>query len=236
MVNVFIKNIASKWQSNSIDLHSAYIILSAQTIDQIKNWYVFVDDGKDVWLHLMDSPLMVELLKNGGVQIQPAVPALPQLVVPLKEPVVESVSVEVPKEFFNPEAHEEMAPVSIVVESQEEEKQYADKRQHPRFDIRLRVIIKSGKNTFMTYTSDVSLGGMSLINDVPEYIFSSEAEIYITAPDQKNNLKLICSPVASKLGKSRLMFTKIEEEKKRVLATWLHHVIKPNATKVTRSS
>jgi len=222
MANVFLKNTATKWQSNSLDLQSAYIVLSAQTIDQVKNWQVFIDEGDQKWVNILDCPLVVDLLKGGG------------------EPKTESV--EIPKEFFNPESHnqvsneelsESVADDAPAVVPVAETQNYANRRAHPRFDIRLRVIIKSGKNTFLTYTSDVSLGGLSLINDVPEYIFNSEAEIYITAPDQKNNLKLICSPIPSKMGKSRLMFTKVEEAKQKVLATWLHHVIKPNATRIS---
>jgi len=231
MANVFLKNTATKWQSNALDLQSAYIVLSAQTMDQIKNWWVFVDEGEEKWVRILDCHLIVDILRNGG------------------EPKTESV--ELPKEFFNPEAqpavsNEELAqsvadestPLIAPVEPEPlvEEKKGAERRAHPRFDIRLRVIIKSGKNTFLTYTNDVSLGGLSLVNDVPDYIFNNEAEIYITAPDNKNNLKLICSPVASKMGKSRLMFTKVEEAKQKVLATWLHHVVKPAAAKWTQSS
>ncbi len=231
MANVFLKNTATNWQSNALDLNSAYIVLSAQTIDQIKNWWVFVDEGAEKWVCILDSPVILGLLRNGG------------------EPKAESV--ELPKEFFNPEAqpevsNEELAEsvaaesVSIIAPIQpdlvEEEKKGAERRAHPRFDIRLRVIIKSGKNTFLTYTNDVSLGGLSLVNDVPDYIFNTEAEIYISAPDNKNNLKLICSPVPSKMGKSRLMFTHVEEAKQKVLATWLHHVVRPAAAKWTQSS
>ena len=234
MANLFLKNTATKWQSNLIDLNSAYLLLSSQTMDQIKNWQVFVEDGKDEWVQVLQSSLILGLFK-------------PEAPVELEE--LKTESIEIPKEFFNPEKHEPVTRVVLEAPFEDEEVQDqnskvvtveelrgAEKRVHPRFDIRLRVIIKSGKNTFMTYTSNVSLGGLSLVNDVPEYIFNSEAEIYITAPDQKNNIKLICSPVPSKLGKSRLMFTKIEETKMNVLATWLHHVVKPNAKKLNHVS
>ena len=234
MANLFLKNTATKWQSNLIDLNSAYLLLSSQTMDQIKNWQVFVEDGKDEWVQVLQSSLILGLFK-------------PEAPVEVEE--LKTESIEIPKEFFNPDKHEPVTHVLLEApyENEElldqnskvvtvEELRGAEKRVHPRFDIRLRVIIKSGKNTFMTYTSNVSLGGLSLVNDVPEYIFNSEAEIYITAPDQKNNIKLICSPVPSKLGKSRLMFTKIEETKMNVLATWLHHVVKPNAKKLNHVS
>lgn len=241
MANVFLKNTATKWQSNAIDLHSAYIVLSAQTVDQIKNWQIFVDDSGEKWVNILDCALMVDLLKAGGEVTAPVTveTAAPQL----------TEAIEIPQEFFNPESHQSLSNEELaqsilgdekaeIVQTPEvtEESSYPNKRMHPRFSIRLRVIIKSGKNTFLTYTNDVSLGGLSLVNDVPEYIFNSEVEIYITAPDNKNNLKLICLPVASKLGKSRLMFTNVEEVKQKVLATWLHHVVKPNADQVIRSS
>lgn len=231
MANLFLKNTATKWQSNALDLESAYIVLSSQTMDQIKNWWVFFDEGEEKWVRILDSDVIVDILRNGGES--------------------KTESVELPKEFFNPEeqpvvSNEELAEsvaaesTPIVASSSSEplidQKKESERRAHPRFDIRLRVIIKSGKNTFLTYTNDVSLGGLSLVNDVPDYIFNTQAEIYISAPDNKNNLKLICSPVASKIGKSRLMFTNVEEAKQKVLATWLHHVVKPAASKWTQSS
>lgn len=222
MANVFLKNTATKWQSNLIDLPSAYTVLSSQTIDQVKNWLVFVDNGEEKWMNILECPLIVDLLKTGGQVRTQAI----------------EIEVPVPQEFYDPQEHKEVPAeeLSKSTTAPAEEQKYSERRMHPRFDIRLRVIIKSGKNTFLTYTNDVSLGGLSLITDVPEYIFSSEAEIYITAPDSKNNIKLICSPVPSKFGKSRLMFTQVEEEKQKVLASWLHHVVKPNATKVTQTS
>jgi hypothetical protein len=74
---------------------------------------------------------------------------------------------------------------------------------------------------------------LNLMSNVPEYIFNSDAEIYISAPDQKNSIMFTCSPVASHLGKSRMMFTKIEESKQKVLAAWLQHYVKPTADKVS---
>ncbi len=234
MANLFLKNTATKWQSNLIDLNSAHILLSSQTMDQVKNWLVFVEDGNDQWVPVLESPVILNLFK--AIEIFAEVEE------------IKTEAVELPKEFFNPDKHDPVSKDLLETAYEEEiedknskvvtveELRGAERRVHPRFDIRLRVIIKSGKNTFMTYTSDVSLGGLSLVNDVPEYIFNAEAEIYITAPDQKNNIKLICSPVPSKLGKSRLMFTKIEEAKKNVLATWLHHVVKPNAKKLDHVS
>ncbi len=241
MANLFLKNTATKWQSNLIDLNSALVLLGSQTLDHAKNWFIFIDGEKEEWVNILESKVVLSLFK-GVTQVQPEI----------EEAKTESV--ELPKEFFNPEKHEPISQETfdkMSVDENETESLKADqnskvvtvdelrkseKRMHPRFDIRLRVIIKSGKNTFLTYTSDVSLGGLSLVNDVPQYIFNAEAEIYITAPDQKNNIMLICSPVASKLGKTRLMFTKIDESKQKVLATWLHHVIKPNLKSTSQGS
>jgi hypothetical protein len=242
MAQLFLKNTSTKWQSNLIDLNSALLLLSSLTMDQAKHWFAFVDDGTDVWVNILDCRLIVDQL--------------------IQAPVLapEDEEMQIPKEFFNPEMHpeinvEEEARLMEIDETEngdpyilfedqvveqatdavvaEEELKGAERRLNPRFDIKLRVIIKSGKNTYMTFTRDVSLGGLSLLTDVPDYIYNSEAEIYITAPDQRNNIMFICSPVASKLGKSRLMFTRIEASKQKILAAWLHHFVKPLAQKVS---
>ncbi len=207
-------------------------------MDQSKNWQIFIDDGNDIWVNILDCALVINFFNS-----QPN--EFPQIIeTPEKN--------EIPKEFFNadslPDVARDLVATSETVLIEEEpakkestnidsvsneELTNAERRMHPRFDIRLRVIIKNGKNTYLTFTRDVSLGGLSLMNDVPEYIFSSEAEIYITAPDQKNNIMFTCSPIASKLGKSRLMFTKIEEPKQKMLAQWLQQHVQPNSKRVS---
>ena len=127
----------------------------------------------------------------------------------------------------------ELAPQIEEQEPANESKDAAEKRAHPRYEIRLRVIIKSGRHTYLTFTKDVSLGGLNLVNNVPESIFNTEAEIYISAPDQKNKVMFLCQPVASPLGRSRLMFTQINEKKQTILAAWIDQFIRPQAKKVS---
>lgn len=258
MGNVFIKNTATKWQSNLVDLDSAFMLLSSQTLDQAKNWFIFFDNGNEEWIHILDSAEVLRHFKS--VSVAAAAPVV-------------SEEIDIPKEFFNPDTVEEVsidevtepsfetevlvatpelaaepikpgvtkkpvqqpAPAAIAKKPAQPkaEAKESDRRMYARFDIRLRVIIKSGKSTYLTYTRDVSLGGLSLMNDVPEAIFNSEAEIYITAPDQRNNIMFKCLPVASKFGKSRLMFTKVDDSKQKIMATWLHHFVKPSANKVS---
>ena len=131
------------------------------------------------------------------------------------------------------EAAAESTPTAEEHDPATENQESAEKRAHPRYEIRLRVIIKSGRHTYLTFTKDVSLGGLNLVNNVPESIFNAEAEIYISAPDQKNKVMFLCQPIPSPLGRSRLMFTQINEKKQTILAAWIDQFIRPQAKKVS---
>lgn len=285
MAKVFLINVSTNWQSKVMDLQSAMIVLSSQTLDQMRNWYVFVDNGIDEqWMNVLDCQLIVDLfrdpmeiinrsLKNPILTSSQMTPLNNQaLNIPVKnnsftedESILKAYkidSIENKQSIFNskdsensiihnlydeqedtkykitpeeveifekqPEVHKQSQQAKILEEIKNEER-----RLFPRFNISLRVIIKSGKSTFLTFTKDVSIGGLNLMNEVPESIFNSEAEIYITAPDQKNNIMFTCLPVSSRLGKSRLMFTNINQNKQKIFSEWLQQVVKPHTKKVS---
>lgn len=190
--------------------------------------------------HLVPKPI-VQSTPPPAPQSEMSNKTEPAYVLPAEDTVTKSVAVPVPgapppvaisahlpiKKSFKDVLKEEPPKTPATAP------QGAERRVHPRYEVKLRVIIKAEKNTFLTFTKDLSLGGLNLMSEVPEYIFKSEVEIYITAPDGKNMVMFKCSPVASQLGKSRLRFTNIQTEKQKILETWVNNYIKPLVQKAS---
>ena len=95
-----------------------------------------------------------------------------------------------------------------------------NRRRHERHELRLRVIIRSAKVTFRTFTKDISLGGVQLENSIPEAIFGNACEIYIASLDHTQNIKFNLGPTARN-DLSFFSFENIEPRFRDMLASWL---------------
>lgn len=104
-----------------------------------------------------------------------------------------------------------------------------ERRKHPRFEIKLRVIVTNKKNTFLTFTKDVSLGGLQLINEIPEYIFEGESEVFINGPNNKDSIKFKCKAIGDQQHKTRLQFEHSDAKLVEKLQLWIDLFIRPNA-------
>lgn len=102
-----------------------------------------------------------------------------------------------------------------------------ERRKFTRYDVKLRVIITNKKNTFLTFTKDVSLGGLQLMNDIPEYIFQGESEVFISGPNNRDNIKFKCKAIGDNQHKSRLQFEDSDQVLLEKLQLWIDHIVKP---------
>lgn len=66
---------------------------------------------------------------------------------------------------------------------------FPQKRKHPRIFARLRCIIRTETITFRTFTQDISLGGVSLEDEIPQDLIGQQCSMYISSPKIKTNLK-----------------------------------------------
>jgi hypothetical protein len=65
-----------------------------------------------------------------------------------------------------------------------------DRRQHLRYNLRLRTIIISGQLAFRSFTSNISIGGMCLELPLPSNLRFNECEIYLANPENTSQIKL----------------------------------------------
>lgn len=120
---------------------------------------------------------------------------------------------------------------SVFTQSQEaslSQKQLDKKhnRRYPRINGRLRTIITNKAKAFMTYTKDISLGGIQTENSIPKDIINTEIEVYISDPAGKKSILFRCHPVGDLHNPNRFSFAKADEKNLQKLAQWLEDLEK----------
>lgn len=99
-------------------------------------------------------------------------------------------------------------------------------RRYPRINGRLRTIITNKAKAFMTYTKDISLGGIQTENSIPKDIINTEIEVYISDPAGKKSILFRCHPVGDLHNPNRFSFAKADEKNLQKLAQWLEDLEK----------
>lgn len=99
-------------------------------------------------------------------------------------------------------------------------------RRYPRINGRLRTIITNKAKAFMTYTKDISLGGIQTENSIPKDLINTEIEVYISDPAGKKSILFRCHPVGDTHNPNRFSFAKADEKNLQKLAQWLEDLEK----------
>ena len=103
------------------------------------------------------------------------------------------------------------------------------KRRYPRIEGRLRTIITNRSKAFMTYTKDISLGGIQTESPIPKDIIATEIEVYISDPQGKKSILFRCHPVGDLANPNRFSFAKADEKNLQKLGQWLDDLEKMKA-------
>lgn len=107
---------------------------------------------------------------------------------------------------------------------------FSDKRKHPRVKGRLRTILTNKAKAFITYSRDISLGGISVEHSIPKEILQGEIEVYISDPTGKRSVVFICNPVEMNNDTHRFTFSKTDEKQLTKLTTWLDELSRGKAS------
>jgi hypothetical protein len=97
-----------------------------------------------------------------------------------------------------------------------------ERRIHPRLTHKYRIILISGTQTFRTYSSDISMGGISLERMVPTAFQNRDnCVLMIGRTDRPENVevhgRLICDAGSAK----RVQFVAIDQPSSNTLEAWL---------------
>lgn len=110
-------------------------------------------------------------------------------------------------------------PQLIKLEEKIDEKR--DQRRCPRVNIRLRAVLTNKKNSFISFTKNVSLNGILLETEIPRHIFNGKCEIYLTGPNLNESIMFQCIPVGSDTNPKRLQLTEVAPKHQAILERWL---------------
>lgn len=128
---------------------------------------------------------------------------------------------EIDKNKSNSHFHENSEPLYTAPKK---EKKHT--RRYPRIRGRLRTIITNKTKAFMTYTRDISLGGIQTENSIPQDILNAEIEVYISDPGGKKSILFRCHPVGDLNQPNRFSFSKADEKNLHKLDQWLRDLEK----------
>lgn len=128
---------------------------------------------------------------------------------------------EIEKNTSNGHFHGNTDPINAAPKK---EKKHT--RRYPRIRGRLRTIITNKTKAFMTYTRDISLGGIQTENSIPQDILNAEIEVYISDPGGKKSILFRCHPVGDLNQPNRFSFSKADEKNLHKLDQWLRDLEK----------
>ncbi len=107
----------------------------------------------------------------------------------------------------------------------------ADRRKHPRKDVRLQVVIISDVNAFRTFTRNVSMGGMALEKAVPAKLLGAECTFFLSKPGSTEKFTfsgvILAEPGASEAPRHRISFGELSSASQAVLTEWLAEAASP---------
>lgn len=97
----------------------------------------------------------------------------------------------------------------------------SETRRFPRYQTRLRVILRSKEITFRTFTRNISAGGVALEHDVPSALLDQDCQMYLSDPQTQANIKFSARVVANRAESKYFIFTNLNENESKRFADWL---------------
>lgn len=94
-------------------------------------------------------------------------------------------------------------------------------RKHTRHEVRLKVIISNKEKTFLSYSKNVSVGGLLLEDRIPSYMFNEDSEVFISGPQRKEIIAFKCKPIGDQDNPNRVKFDSSSEEHLAKLKAWI---------------
>lgn len=116
---------------------------------------------------------------------------------------------------------EPTSPTLHAVQTQEKPKTSPQNRKHERFDLRLRVILRSQQITFRTFSKNISLGGIATEHPIPRDLINEDCTIYIANPDGQENIKFNVKFATERQDTKYFYFTEISPNTQDKLQNWI---------------
>jgi hypothetical protein len=167
-------------------------------------------EGWPKWVHCESMPIFVEEFQKAIKSRIYTLPSIDQI----------EDEDEIPP--ILPEMISSVNKVENKVENKEEKG--SERRKHQRYDIALKVVFISGKKSFRTKTSDLSLGGLKIVDKLPKCYFDRKIEVFLSSPDLKVSIKFEAELIANKSTSTHVKFSCKDDIRLKQLENWLQSV------------
>ncbi len=193
----------------------------------LSNWLIWKAGMKE-WISAAGSQEAKDLLSQA--QVPPPLPQPPPIPPEMKSTLADKKDDD---DFFIVDYAVETKPVKEAAPTKKTDEaaktappteKSRNERIHPRIKGRLRTIITNRERAFITYTRDISLGGVLLEHAIPEDLLKGSVDIFITAPTGKDSIVFRCQPIKNQSGQYRFSFIGIDPQNQEKLTTWLDHL------------
>jgi hypothetical protein len=105
------------------------------------------------------------------------------------------------------------------------EKSRSNRREHPRLNFKIEVVLISDSGSFRTYSRDISLTGTQLEDEVPAHFFNSRFDLVLVNPFEpdkaKSRLLFKANIIGNIKDRRRLMFVETDRQMTLRLDTML---------------
>lgn len=186
--------------------------------EDLASW-LFWMDGMSDWQPVSENETAKALLLFKKKPVPPPIPKIPPPVPAAAIPTTPEPEIIIFEETSLVSILQPLAPAipdaAPLVENP------IDKRQTVRVDLRLRAVITNKVKAFITFTQNVSLGGMLVLHSIPEEILVSECEVFLFNPLDNTGVSFKCSPIPASSDKNRFSFVINEEKHHDTLKKWI---------------
>ncbi|MBK7961137.1 MAG: PilZ domain-containing protein [Bdellovibrionales bacterium] len=98
---------------------------------------------------------------------------------------------------------------------------FTQQRKFKRYVVRLKIIISNKQKTFLSYSKNISEGGILLEDRIPKYMFNEKSEVFISSPSRREIIAFRCLPLGDEENPNRLIFQQSQREHLEKLKLWL---------------
>lgn len=242
-------NSETSFQSQELDLEEAIAMAKKIPVAEREFWFAWQTGWED-WKGLLDveefkghvrdvsTPPPIPPRRHQTVIVQEPVagpqavappPAAAPVVIALppptpEVPVIAIAPAAVPPPVSTPAPASVPPPLTPEIDPHE-------RRKHPRYALRLRVIIRNESLSFRTFTRDISLGGFSLENPLPEKLLDDKCHVFIGNTDGSSAIRFALSPT-QRQDRRYFSFSGVDPEMAARLGKWITEQVSKHPGKI----
>ena len=207
-------------KQTELTLDEVVKFLSPIPASEREQWYVW-KTGMAKWCHALDcSEIRLQLATVNAVTPPPfESEEEPVSAIHLERFPSKGVPPPKPKLKSRPEL---VPPIASVKDAASEN----DRRKHPRFKTKFRVVIVSNKKTYRGYTTDISMGGLQLEKALPWTQPAENCHVFLMGPSGEHAIEFRAKVVSNPKNSLRIAFQEADEKFKNKLAEWLAKIQK----------